>query len=371
MKKIISLLALLLVLNIGFSSTKLAITNVELSDLEIYPGEAGTISFNVQNLDSNDLTNLRISLSSQLIIDQPLFNIGTIKSTDSKFIIFTYTAPLTLSSGSYSLSIEAKYDDGGQQLSSQSGDTVKVLSSNNLIINNYTTSLLIDSLTNFSVTLNNQGNDVFKNVFLTLLLPNGFIPTKGSQFYIDSINPGEIKTISTQILTDKEIEPEAYQFMLVTKSNNYMKNTSLNLVTVGKPKLSINNINLDPKTIMSNTLETISVQLENLGSSKAYSIKSELIIDDEFLGIKFENLGSLDREDITSTIFEITIPASQKRLTGEIKITYLDELGNELIVSENIDYQIIMQQSNVVYYVIVLVVGVVAYFVYRKLKKKK
>lgn len=374
MKKLISLLTILLALSISFSATttKLAITNVALSDSMIYPGESGTISFTVTNLETTDLTNLRIIPSSQLALDKSLINIGTVKPGDSKFIIFTYTAPLTLQSGSYSISIEAKYDNGGQQLTSQAGDTVKILSSNNLIINNYTTSLLIDSSTNFSITISNQGNDVFKNVFLNVLMPKGFISETGSDFYISSLNPGESKTFSSMIFVQKDIEPEAFQFLLKAKSNTYTLNSTINLLTVGEPNIAINSINVDPKIIFKGAQETISCQIENLGSAKAYGIKAELLINDEFKGIKSENLGTLDREDITSAIFEIIIPETQSKIAGDIKITYYDDKGKESTIIQSIEYDILSVDGSSTYLIIgVVIVAVVAFFVYKRMKKKK
>ncbi|MFA5303971.1 MAG: hypothetical protein WC393_05575 [Candidatus Nanoarchaeia archaeon] len=374
MKKLISLLTLLLILNISFSvsATKLSITNIALSDSELYPGQSGTISFNIQNLESTDLTNLRIIPSSQLILNTPLINIGTIKPSESKFIILTYSVPMALASGSYSISIEAKYDNGGQQLTSQSGDTVTVLSSNNLIIDNYTTSLLIDSSTNFSLTVSNQGNDIFKNVFLNILMPNGFIPESGSEFYISSLSPGESKTFYSMIFVQKEIEPEAYQLLLRAKSNDYTLNSTLNLLTVGEPKIAINSINLDPKLIIKGAQETISCQIENLGSSKAYGVKAELLVNDEFKGITSENLGTLDREDITSAIFEIIIPESQNKITGEIKITYYDDKGTESTITQSINYDILSVDGSTTYLLIgIALAAVIAFFVYKRMKKKK
>jgi uncharacterized membrane protein len=373
MKKIILLLTLLIALSISFgATTKLSITNIALSDFEIYPGESGTISFNIQNLETTDLANLKIIPSSQLIMDQSIINIGTIKPGDSKFIIFTYSAPLTLPSGSYSISIEANYNSGGQQLTSQSGDTVAVLSSNNLVIDNYTTSLLIDASTNFSLSVSNQGNDVFRNLFISLIMPNGFIPETGSEFFISSLSPGESKSFSSRIFVQKEITPESYQFVLNAKSNDYTLNSTLNLLTIGEPKISINSINLDPKLIYANAQQTISCQIENLGSAKAYGIKAELLIGDEFQGIKSENLGTLDREDITSAIFEIIIPQSQSSMEGEIKITYYNDKGKESSITQAINYNILSADGSSIYIIIVVsAAAIIAYIAYKNLKKKK
>jgi len=341
MKKILSLIILMLAVNLAFSATvKLSITNIELSSQELYPGASGTINFNIQNLETTDLTNVRVTASSQLSVDQPLIYIGTMKPGESKFLIFTYSAPLTLSSGSYSISLQAAYDSGGQQLTSQGGSTLNVLSSNELIINNYTTSLMIDDYTNFSITVSNHGNDIFNNIFISLVMPDGFIPESGSEFYLSSLNPGESETLYSNIFVQKEIEPKSQQFQIIAKSSSYSLDSTLNLMTIGEPEISINSINLDPKLIYAGTEQTISCQIENLGSSKAYAIKAELIIDDAFKGIKSENLGTLDREDITSAIFEILIPAAQSEITGQIKITYYDEKGKESSVTQAITYDI-------------------------------
>ncbi|MDD5054395.1 MAG: hypothetical protein PHG04_03400, partial [Candidatus Nanoarchaeia archaeon] len=83
-------------------------------------------------------------------------------------------------------------------------------------------------------------------------------------------------------------------------------------------------------------------------------------------------LGALDREDITSAIFEIIIPAGAEELLGEIRITYFDAKGNELIASQQISYEILDGNGSQIYVLIIAaIVSGAAYFAYKKFNKKK
>ncbi|MDD5054396.1 MAG: hypothetical protein PHG04_03405, partial [Candidatus Nanoarchaeia archaeon] len=79
MKKMFLILAFLFALSTAFSSNKLSIANIELSDSQIYPGQSGTISFEIKNLESTDLTNVRVIPNSLLSMSPQIINMGTMK----------------------------------------------------------------------------------------------------------------------------------------------------------------------------------------------------------------------------------------------------------------------------------------------------
>jgi hypothetical protein len=322
-------------------------------------------------LGSDDLINAKVYISSMLEIDNQLINIGTIKSGTSSFVVASYSAQSNASKGSYPININVEYNYLGQQLISQSGSSVNVLSISELVIESYTTSLLIDNSSTFKFLVSNQGSDPLNNVFIKIIMPNGFIAETGSEFYIDAINPGKYKEFSSRIFIQKDIEPQAYQFILSANANSYSKNATLNILAKGAPKLVINAINLDPKIIIAGSSQIISTQIENIGSSKAYGIKAELLTNDSLAGITFELLGSLDREDITSAIFEVIAPSSEK-LEGEVKITYYDSQNNEFYAMQAIDYSIISSSGGGAYiWIAIIIIAAAAFFIYKKSKKKK
>ncbi len=371
MKKILILLTLIFAINASFSLNNLAITEVSVSDASIYPGESGVISFLIQNLGSDELSNIKVYISSGLEIENKLINIGSMKAGTSNFIVTSYFAQPNASKGSYPININVKYDYFGQQLTSQSGSAVNVLGINELVIENYTTSLLIDNLSTFKFLVSNQGSNPLNNIFIKIIMPNGFIAETGSEFYIDSINPGEYKEFTSRIFIQKDIEPKAYQFILSANANSYSKNATLNILVKGEPKLVINSINLDPKIMVAGSNQIISTQIENIGSSKAYGVKAELLTNESLAGITFELLGSLDREDITSAIFEIITPNSEK-LEGSVKITYYDSQNNEFYTVQEINYSIIPSSGSETYlWNVLILIAIIAFFLYKKSKKKK
>ena len=278
-----------------------------------------------------------------------------------------------MSSGSYAIGISVNYDIGDESNSNQAGAVVEVAGSNFLVVSSYTSNLLIDNYTTFRMNITNQGDDVLNDILLDLVLPDGFIPSAGTQFYINSLNPGQTRVITSEIFVDKGVEPDSFQLPLIKTADDYDDTDTLNIIVTGMPKLSFSGINLDPEIPIAGEMQTISVQFENIGSGKAYNVVADLLLDQSVTGITTEYLGTLDREDLTSAIFDIYTPSTSK-LSGEVRVSYADSNGDITHVYQSLEFDVVRINgfSLANFLVWMVIIGVVGYYAYtRYIKKKK
>lgn len=372
MKK--GLLFLLLIVSFGivFAVPELTISAVSVSDTSVYAGDSGNIGFTITNTGDRDITNTDVVLASSLSVGDSTFSFSTINVGESRYITTSFSVPSGISSGSYSISISVDYSYSSFEYTDQAGATITVLPTNYLVINEYTPSLVVDELSPFVLNLSNQGTDKLENILIDLVLPDGFISTTGSQFYIDSLDVGETLLWTSNIYIEKSIEPDSFQFSLIKTASGYSDTDTLNVFVVGEPNIAFSGVNLDPDIPVSNSLQTISVQFENIGSGDAYAVVAELILDQEVTGITTEYLGTLERGDLTSAIFDIYMPTTNN-FVGSVLVTYNDAHGVEHNVSQAIDVDVLTVESTsiVTYFIWLVIIVVVGYFVYNHYKKKK
>jgi hypothetical protein len=128
---------------------------------------------------------------------------------------------------------------------------------------------------------------------------------------------------------------------------------------------------IDEDEIYEGDLFSLSLQLENIGTGDAKSVKAE-IISNNVTGMKESYIGTIDVEDTGTAIFDLRDYNPGKReLT--LKVTYEDEYGNpqdDLTVSTTYVIKEIPPDYSG-YFIAVFVVIVIAYLIYRRWKKKK
>lgn len=372
MKKIMAVLIILMCFSLAFSTPEVSISQVTVSDASISSGESGSISFTITNTGDRDITNVNVRISSQLGITNTFFSFSDFEIGESRYVSTTYNAPVNMETGSYSILISVDYNIGDAQYSNQAGSVIRVSGSKYLVVSNYTTNLFIDEVNPFSITLKNEGDDELTDVLLELILPDGFIPTTGSQFYVESLSVGEQKIINMNIFVEKSIEPDSFQFTIEKSADSYSDNDILNMVINGVPFIAFSGINLDPEIPVSGTMQTISVQFENTGSGDAYNVVASLVLEQDVVGVTTEYLGTLEREDLTSAIFDIYTPNSDG-LTGFIQLNYTNADGEDFVTMQSIDFDVIQsnQTSTTTIVIVVIVVGVIGYLVYKRYFSKK
>jgi uncharacterized repeat protein (TIGR01451 family) len=371
MKQFLFLLSALFLLGSVFATPGITVSSVAVSDSVIHAGDSGSISFIVTNTGDRALTTITINLDSSLSVSPDSFFFQDFDIGESRYVSSVYRAASNTASGAYNIAINADFNVGGTEYVDSNGAVVTVMPVNYLVVDSYTSSISINDDNVFTISVTNEGSDNLENVFLNLVLPNGFIPISGSQFYYSLIRPGETINSSASIFVEKEIEPKAYQFSLVKTAKDYSSSDVLNVIVRGTPNLAFSGINLDPNIPVSGTEQTISVQIENIGSGKAYNVIAQLLLDSGTRGTKIEYLGSIDREDLTSAIFDLQLGVFSS-INGEVVVTYNDESGVGHEIRQGLEYEVLAAPvDNTSLLLILAVLGVAGYFGYKYYVKNK
>lgn len=369
--KLTLLLLFLLSFSMVFATPEVTISSVSATDTTLNQGDSAGLSFIITNTGDRDLDSVKILLTSSLTLSRNTLIFSDFEVGESRVVTATYSVASNLPSGDYAISISADYNIGDSSYSNQEGVIIKVLESNYLMVSSYTTNLVVDETTKFSINVTNHGDSELNDLMLDLILPDGFIPTTGSQFFLDTLTVGESKIFTTNVFVERSIEPDSFQFSLIKTADGYNDSDNLNVVVTGVPEIMFSGINLDPEIPVSGQEQTISVQFENIGSGKAYSVVASIITEEEVTGITTEYLGSLDRDDLTSAIFDVINPVNDD-LDGVIQITYTDSEGVNQVVIQSFDFEMVQptQDNTITYYLIGGAVLVVGYLIYKRFKKK-
>ncbi|MCK4327659.1 MAG: hypothetical protein KAW41_04230 [Candidatus Diapherotrites archaeon] len=222
-----------------------------------------------------------------------------------------------------------------------------------------------------SVTVNDV--DVGYNISTDATEIN-LLPLTTTSRRVASIRPGEEVTVSfpMQALKTATVKPYKIKVKAEYTSGSTMHTESDEVAVEirGKPEMRLAGVQADRDTIYAGVPFSLSIQLENTGTGDAKSVKTELQ-DTTLDGVMTSYVGTVDVDDTGSAIFDITDRTAGRKM-GTALITYEDAYGNIFTDQIAVEYFVTMvpeDYSGIV--IVVLVVAVGGFFVYRHQKRKK
>ena len=140
--------------------------------------------------------------------------------------------------------------------------------------------------------------------------------------------------------------------------------------TVGEPDVRIAGVQTDKEFIYTDEKFSLSIQLENVGTGDAKSVKAELV-DDNITGILTSYVGTIEVDDTGTAIFELKC-GSPGEHTVDVNVIYEDEYGNQKEATFKAEFMIEKRPKDYTMLIIppVVVIGIIYYF-YRRWKRKK
>ncbi len=198
-----------------------------------------------------------------------------------------------------------------------------------------------------------------------------FLPLESTKKTIPSIQPDQEIEISFLLRALRNTEIKAYELPVTVTYGDQTLTDSAVVNVKGKPDVRLAGLQNDESLIFQGQAFSVSVQLENIGTGDAKSVKAK-IISDNISGIKTAYIGTIDVEDTGTAIFDLKdYNPGNHELT--IEITYEDMYGNEQppfqFKTEYSIYERPPDYSGV--FILVGVVLIIIYLIYRRWKKKK
>lgn len=127
---------------------------------------------------------------------------------------------------------------------------------------------------------------------------------------------------------------------LTTKSATIMLGTQVG----GTPNPIIADVNTTPSRIYADSDFTLVLQIENMGSGRAKSVKAELLLPAEFSGETSAMLGSIETNGVSHAAYNLKVSkeAVNKSYDFTLRLSYVNEAGIEYEVER--DFQLYVSE---------------------------
>lgn len=378
----------------------------------VSPGNTVDVRFRIENLGSDPAKDMQI----KLILDYPfslygqeqeIKSIGTIAGYQTgdigvreKWKLFTDTNAAT-GSGSiefwYKMAGSEWTKAGEYQLSIQSREAV--LAINHIKVDQ--DSIMPGTKTQVSFVLENMADNSLRDIKLTLGILTEVSTTtsvtyrelpftpmgSGNEKTLKSLAAGESKDIVFDIFTDADATSKVYKVPYIltysdTSGSNFTRSGIVGLLVDSNPELGIN---METTDIYAAGMKgNVQIKLVNKGFSgiKFLDIKLSESQDYQILSNPEVYIGKLDSDDYDTADYSLMISKSAKdSVTLPLHIEYRDANGHLFEKDIPIELKLytgseLKQRTNgksssswIIFVLVVLVV--VGFFIFRKLKKNK
>ncbi len=200
------------------------------------------------------------------------------------------------------------------------------------------------------------------------------LPITTTSRRVASIKPGEEITVSfpmqalkTSVVKPYKIEVDA-QYTSGSTTNTESDEVAVEIR--GEPEMRLAGVQVDKEVIYQGSPFSISIQLENVGTGDAKSVKT-VLLDGGMEGVMTSYVGTVEVDDTGSAIFDVRdSEAGSKKITA--LITFEDAYGNDFTESVEVEYFITTVTADytgfIALFVLVVVIGG---WYWRKQQKKK
>lgn len=357
----------------------------------IYPGDKVVIALNLNNRSaSNVLRDANISLDLPAGFT-PLKNNelieGQITPSVTKTVVFEFQVNRNTYPGTYVVSVKMDYAYGTQKISDVKTINLVVETKKKLDIRELTADNLFphqNEPITISAKIKNLASIEARGVQVELVPITAtdfadFVLFSDTVVQLDSIKPNDSGEVEFSLQATEDATPKAYSFKLEVSSTDFdeVEPEIISFELKGKPEVIISGVDLSienrpkDKKLLQGDSFSLSIQLDNIGTEKAQSVKIEIDSDEAFTGIKESYVGSIDEDDSSAAIFDLSIPFTAKTGDHELKakISFLNEFGQEASMNKSITLYISERppESPIGILILVIIILVIVYFIARLL----
>lgn len=232
-----------------------------------------------------------------------------------------------------------------------------------------------------SILLENVGKEDIENIAVKLDLSNlPFAPVNSAtEQVLDEIQEDESRQVNFNLIVLPEAEPKIYKIPLKINYNTTFKESIISINVEAKPKLDIS---LESSEIVKvNDKGKIIVKLVNLGLSDIKSMRLTLLPNPSYetLSTNTIYISDIDFEDFETAEFDII--ANEKNPKLLFNLNYKDINNKEYAENKELTLNVynleeakklgLVQSNAVLMFLVPIIILVLIYFIYRKLRKRK
>jgi len=198
----------------------------------------------------------------------------------------------------------------------------------------------------FNVT--NVGEDRLRKVQLSITVFHPFaIANSSSNFFVGDLNPTESQSLRVQFRVDQNAVVGVYSLPFTIRYEDstglsYDHPGAFGVQIVGKPKLLVDDVRVDPPFLVPGQGGLMSVRLTNVGEDVATDISIRIFGRSELLGSSFAYIAELDGKKTQSVLFPVKIAGNLEPSTYLLNITctYGDTANNTYNMSELYEFEV-------------------------------
>ncbi len=383
---VLSLVMLSLACSAGISPAfyQLQVNSYSYKPSTVYAGNEVSIAVSIYNKSTITAQDIKLKLSAgdyfkNLDVEK---NIDKIFSKETRTVAFRVKAADNIPAGTYNLSLELNYSNGGEKISDYATVPVTVSEIYRVSLENLSVSDFyphIGETTVIKADVKNTGSIEARNVSTELSLLGSddfgkFIVLSDTIKEIETLGAGKTATFQFKLKPSEKIEPGVFSFKLTAKCLDCKETASekFALHVYGYPELFISGVDYsvkgrDTKNLIQGDVFSLSVQLDNSGKEEVKKVQINITTDDDILGTKKSYVGSIDADDSSAGLFDLEISPTAKvgYHTVGITVTYLDELGKEKKIQDSFKFYVSKKPAPNPYipFILVIVILVIVYFI--------
>lgn len=375
---IIAALALLFIITPANAELEIVLDKISPQPLE--PGHDLLLSVRLSN-EYSDIDDVKLAIvpDSPILLkndNDRIINIGRIIKYGAVTENYLLHIDPGAVSGAYEIELRARWLSNGQQREANKTFKVMVRGVPQLAISNITISperINPQDAFNLGFSISNEGTGIAREARISVStsgLP--FVPAGADAKVIKKLNPGEYDRLNYKILVKDKAEISSYSIPIKMEyKDENGENSSLQsfvgIRVLGKAKLSIADIKIEPQIPVKGDLVTMNMRIENSGNGDARSVKVSLNMP--FEGTRTAFLGKIKPNDDAPAVFAFyateggDIPYSSA-------IEFEDDLGMHTATEAlNLNVHKTNRSSSISpVSVMVVVIGASIFYLYRRKK---
>jgi uncharacterized membrane protein len=237
--------------------------------------------------------------------------------------------------------------------------------------------------------LENDGDGIAKDIKVTLSQsPQEFVVDGSPETFIDNIDPKDSTSILFNIIVDPSVAIGTYSIPISvsysdeTRSENYTSIKNIGLVVTGKYNFIITP---SQSVVASGKTGDVDIQTSNAGTQEAQYLNLQILPSNPIIEVSpsavyIGNLKS-DDYDMEKFTFKIADDTSPGVYPLKLQLNYRDPYGKTYTqdFETNITVSSLKEYSSsnapklspLTIIILLLIIGAIAYFIYRKVRKKK
>ena len=264
--------------------------------------------------------------------------------------------------GAYPAVVSVDYD--GQQVNKSF--VLQVASRAELDVSDVVTSIEPGKQADVGFIVTNRGQATFSDVKVSLLT-NISLSIADNSLYLGNLRPGESRQVTFSVRADRALASGIYPMTIIIDAAEKSQREAAALVVDGIPDLRGAGVTTDVEQVISGKPFSVSIQLENIGTGSARSVRATLL-EEKVIGIRESFMGTIDADDTDTAIFDLT---TTKLGDNEFSVLvgYEDNNGNAYSKTVKAAVYVHAANNNLGVIAFLALAVAISYYIYRRKRK--